>query len=272
MILRPLQRRFFRSGPALGAAGLARAALLATLASAPATSAAEANWREIGAWLARVEAGEAVRPAAGAKESPSARGRSRSRPPSTASEPTSMTAPRLVLERLEREHAARTAEFEALAKRALPGKALARLAEARAAYESGQGRLLAILRALAAARTAEASAIGVIPDRLEQVAAGFDSPLQVYAWVRNNVAPELYHGFMKGPLQTYLDGSGNDADTASLLVALLRAKGFPARYARGTVTVTANRLKALTGAATVELAVRVRELGGIAHEVAPGAG
>src|SRR6266545_912239 len=334
MILRPLQRRFFRSGPALGAAGLARAALLATLASAPATSAAD--WREIGAWLARVEAGEAVRPAAGAKGPPSARGRSRSRPGRTAPGPSDTATPAL-FERLEREHAARTAEFEALAKRALPGKALARLAEARAAYESGQGRLLAILRALAAAtpeagaprageareiverlaqaarqqplsgelkmhaptlrppplpaavaeprggrsaagaaapaeelaaaRTAEASAIGVIPDRLEQVAAGFDSPLQVYAWVRNNVAPELYHGFMKGPLQTYLDGSGNDADTASLLVALLRAKGFPARYARGTVTVTANRLKALTGAATVELAVRVLERGGIPLDV-----
>src|SRR6266581_4627664 len=324
MITRSARLRFFGSRPVRGVAGLVSAALIAILAGMPAASAGETDWAELLAWLGRVESGE------------------RAELPRHVGGGERCCVPGSALSRLEREQAAKTAEFEALAKRALPGKALARLAQARAAYESGQGRLLTILRELAAAtpetaaprareareivdrlaeaarqqplsgelklhapslrplplpaaaaeprggkpaagaparaeelaaaRAAEASAIGVIPDLLEQVAAGFDSPLQAYAWVRNTVAPELYHGFMKGPLQTYLDGSGNDADTASLLVALLRAKGVPARYARGTVTVTANRLKALTGAATVELAVRVLERGGIPHEVVPGAG
>jgi RHS repeat-associated protein len=61
------------------------------------------------------------------------------------------------------------------------------------------------------------------------------SPVTIYEWVKNNIKTEWYWGCMKGAEQTLLQGSGNDADQAALLVALLRAGGYPARYVRGTI-------------------------------------
>jgi len=51
---------------------------------------------------------------------------------------------------------------------------------------------------------------------------------------------------MKGPVETYLEQGGNDADTASLLVEMLRAKGVPARYVRGAAVLPAATLQKIT--------------------------
>lgn len=61
------------------------------------------------------------------------------------------------------------------------------------------------------------------------------NPVLIYEWVKNNVETEWYWGSMKGAEETLHQKSGNDADQASLLVALLRAANFPARYVRGTI-------------------------------------
>lgn len=61
------------------------------------------------------------------------------------------------------------------------------------------------------------------------------NPVLIYEWVKNNVETEWYWGSMKGAGETLRQKSGNDADQASLLVALLRAANFPARYVRGTI-------------------------------------
>lgn len=61
------------------------------------------------------------------------------------------------------------------------------------------------------------------------------NPVLMYEWVKNNVETEWYWGSMKGAEETLRQKSGNDADQASLLVALLRAAKFPARYVRGTI-------------------------------------
>lgn len=58
-------------------------------------------------------------------------------------------------------------------------------------------------------------------------------PAAIYNWVRDNVRTEWYWGSMKGAEETLRQKSGNDADQAALLVALLRASGYPARYVRG---------------------------------------
>lgn len=62
-------------------------------------------------------------------------------------------------------------------------------------------------------------------------------PLEIYAYVRNNISFEPYYGSRKGALITYWERSGNDIDTASLMIALLRASGYYARYVQGTVAV-----------------------------------
>ena len=54
-------------------------------------------------------------------------------------------------------------------------------------------------------------------------------------------------GVHEGDEETSRQGSGNDCDQAPLLVALLRASGFPSRYVRGVIEIEAERLKNLTG-------------------------
>ena len=82
-------------------------------------------------------------------------------------------------------------------------------------------------------------AIGFIPPSIKAAAAALPGPLEVYESVRNSLRSEFYYGAMKGPEQAFLEGSGNDADTAAVLVLMLRAKGIPARYVRGTIEMTA---------------------------------
>lgn len=61
------------------------------------------------------------------------------------------------------------------------------------------------------------------------------NPVSIYEYVKNTIETEWYWGCMKGAEETLMQRSGNDCDQASLLVALLRASGFPARYVRGTI-------------------------------------
>jgi RHS repeat-associated protein len=114
--------------------------------------------------------------------------------------------------------------------------------------------------------------IGAVPPEVRQQAETLSGPIEIYEWVRNGIRPELYHGFVKGPLQTYYEGSGNDADTASLLVALLRAKGLPARYVRGTVDLSAEAAAALTGTSSPQRALRAFARAGIPAQPTPGPG
>jgi hypothetical protein len=74
-------------------------------------------------------------------------------------------------------------------------------------------------------------------------------PVLIYEWVKNNVETEWYRGVMKGAEETLRQRSGNDADQAALLIALLRASGFPARFVTGTIEFfpDIHKVKNLTG-------------------------
>ena len=63
------------------------------------------------------------------------------------------------------------------------------------------------------------------------------SPARIYQWVYDQVRFESYWGSLKGAKGALLARSGNATDQASLLIALLRYSGVPARYVRGTVAV-----------------------------------
>lgn len=58
---------------------------------------------------------------------------------------------------------------------------------------------------------------------------------QIFAYVRDEVAYEPYAGSLRGARGTAWSGAGNAMDQSSLLVALLRAAGVPARYAGGSL-------------------------------------
>lgn len=61
------------------------------------------------------------------------------------------------------------------------------------------------------------------------------SPVKIYEYVRNNIIYEPTSGSIKGAVGTLETGSGNAIDQSSLLVALLRSSGIPARYVNSTV-------------------------------------
>ena len=61
------------------------------------------------------------------------------------------------------------------------------------------------------------------------------NPVSIYEYVKNSIETEWYWGCMKGAEDTLSQKSGNDCDQATLLIALLRASGFPSRYVRGAI-------------------------------------
>lgn len=69
----------------------------------------------------------------------------------------------------------------------------------------------------------------------------------IYEYVHNNFTFEPYLGSRKGSQQTLNHRRGNDYDQASLLIALLRVSGIPARYATGTVEMPIDRATSWLG-------------------------
>lgn len=60
-------------------------------------------------------------------------------------------------------------------------------------------------------------------------------PLKIYEWVRNNIEYVPTYGSIQGADMCLQTKQCNDTDTASLLIALLRVSGVPARYVYGTI-------------------------------------
>ncbi len=56
------------------------------------------------------------------------------------------------------------------------------------------------------------------------------NPIQIYAFVRNNIAFVPYYGLKRGAVRTLIDRQGNDADQSALLIALLQASGYSATF------------------------------------------
>ncbi len=67
-------------------------------------------------------------------------------------------------------------------------------------------------------------------------------PVEIYNWVRNNIEFLPTYGSIQGSNMTLLTKRGNAFDTASLLIALLRASNIPARYVYGTVEIPADQV------------------------------
>lgn len=107
------------------------------------------------------------------------------------------------------------------------------------AYFNNQGKLPKRKSANSAS-----SSKGNIPDQvptvlsseIKELARGLENdPVAIYNFVRNHIDYVPYFGLRKGPTLTLLDRAGNDFDQAALLVALLRASGYTARYAQGSM-------------------------------------
>ena len=62
-----------------------------------------------------------------------------------------------------------------------------------------------------------------------------NNPEEIFEFVRDQVEYESYNGSLRGARGTLWSMAGNSMDQSSLLVALLRSNGIPARYAHGTL-------------------------------------
>lgn len=102
-------------------------------------------------------------------------------------------------------------------------------------------------------------------------ALGYD-PLAIWHFVHNEIVRELYAGARYGAEATLARRAGNDVDQASLLIALLRASSFAARYVHGVIELPRDRLAEDLG--TTDPLRQAEALGraGIASEPILGAG
>lgn len=91
-------------------------------------------------------------------------------------------------------------------------------------------------------------------------------PVRIYEFVRNDIVYEPYFGASKGAARTLAEGRGNDADTASLMIALLRASGVPARYVFGTIELPSDIATAWLGVSSVEQALKLLQRAAIPVE------
>ena len=92
-------------------------------------------------------------------------------------------------------------------------------------------------------------------------------PVKIYEFVRNEFTYEPYVGSLKGAARTLQEGAGNDLDLASLLIALLRASGVPARYVFGTIEMPIEDASAWIGIEDGQQLVGFLTNAGIALEV-----
>ena len=80
-----------------------------------------------------------------------------------------------------------------------------------------------------------------ITPEIQSLAEGLrNDPLKIYEYVRNYIDYQCYYGSKKGAHLTLMEGSGNDMDQASLLIALLRAAGHTAGYTHGPAQFSFN--------------------------------
>jgi len=66
-----------------------------------------------------------------------------------------------------------------------------------------------------------------------------NNPVKIYNWVHNNILFTPSFGSIQGSLMTLEARRANAFDMANLLISLLRAANIPARYAYGTVEISA---------------------------------
>ncbi len=76
------------------------------------------------------------------------------------------------------------------------------------------------------------------------------NPVKIFNWVRNNIEFTPTWGSIQGAELCMENRAGNAFDTASLLIALLRYSGIPARYQMGTVEVPIDKFMNWAGGFT----------------------
>jgi hypothetical protein len=126
--------------------------------------------------------------------------------------------------------------------------------------------LLENTRVPTAADLAETPDIQLTPAIRAKALELHHNPVEIYTWVHNSVRFIPSYGSIQGADYTLQTLRGNSFDTASLLIALLRASNIPARYAYGTVDIPVAKMKNWVGGVeNIQAAINLIGQGGIPH-------
>ena len=98
---------------------------------------------------------------------------------------------------------------------------------------------------------------------IEQKATELKSPVAIYEFVRNTHEYALYHGSRSNSLNTFGGYRGSDVDIASVLIAMYRSQGIPARYASGNARIAATEVANWLGVKDTQLAQAIMNDQGI---------
>lgn len=88
-------------------------------------------------------------------------------------------------------------------------------------------------------------------------AAQLGNAVAIYEYARNRFEPLTYQGSRSGSVNTFLGQRGNDIDIATTLIAMMRAQNIPARYAVGTIRLSAAQLTNWLGIPNLDVAVQI---------------
>jgi len=102
---------------------------------------------------------------------------------------------------------------------------------------------------------------------LAQKATELNSPASIYEYVRNTHEYSLYHGSRSNTLNTFGGLRGSDVDISSVLIAMYRSQGIPARYAVGNIRVPANDVANWLTVKDIDLAAAIMDDQGIQNVV-----
>ncbi|WP_233152903.1 transglutaminase family protein [Motiliproteus sp. MSK22-1] len=110
------------------------------------------------------------------------------------------------------------------------------------------------------------SEIQFTPEIIQTVESIGNNPIELYNWIHNEINWIPSYGSIQGADSVLSTKQGNAFDTASLLIALYRYAGIPARYVYGVKTFSAEEMKNWVGGVDNPAAVQnLLSQGGIPH-------
>ena len=104
---------------------------------------------------------------------------------------------------------------------------------------------------------------GADAQSLRDTAAQLGTVVAIYEHVHNTVEFSPYHGSRSGSVNTLAGRRGSDVDIATAMIAMLRSRNIPARYAVGTVRIPAAALTNWLGIPQLDVAVEVLRSQGV---------
>lgn len=106
-------------------------------------------------------------------------------------------------------------------------------------------------------------------DEIKALAHSLDNnPHKIYQWVHDNIHYFPSHGSVQGAQDTLDKKRGNAFDTNSLLVALLRSAGIPARYVYGSIELPVAQVQNWVGGTqTADAAQQLLSQGGVPNAI-----